>query len=121
MACELLSKIQFLNSAYLSKISEFKRKMEQNSFLSLPLRFLSSDRSDGTTLSQLQRERGMPVLVVDLWHTKCSKCPAALEKLNASASSADSTSVLYISIALSQGDDNFDVALDVSDGYASSR
>ena len=44
--------------------------------------------------------------VIDLWHTKCQKCPAALDKLNSDAESFLNNEVLFIACALSLGDDN---------------
>ncbi len=49
--------------------------------------------------------------VIDLWHTKCIKCPAALEKLNEEAS--EHTEFLYIAAALSLGPGNKDAVSDL--------
>lgn len=51
--------------------------------------------------------------VVDLWHTKCTKCPAALEKLNSLTESFDDSQVLFIAAALSQGDGDEDMVGDL--------
>jgi hypothetical protein len=60
------------------------------------------------------------MMVIDLWHSKCVKCPAALDKLNdfagsgsASSSSSSSDDVLYVSCALSQGPGNIDLACEM--------
>jgi thiol-disulfide isomerase/thioredoxin len=84
--------------------------------IQLPLRYLHGDKDQVSSLSQIQSERGDVALVVDFWHTKCVKCPAALSKLNDEAGDADASNVLYIGIALSQGPDNYEVAADVSEG-----
>ena len=52
---------------------------------------------------------GGKALVLDFWHTKCVKCPAALSKLNETAGTGDAN-VLYVACALSQGPGNFDLA-----------
>lgn len=44
--------------------------------------------------------------VIDLWHTKCTRCPAALEKLNEEAGSHPE--YLFIACALSQGEGNLE-------------
>jgi hypothetical protein len=55
--------------------------------------------------------------VIDFWHTKCTRCPAALEKLNGEAGKAGNEDVIYLSCALSQGEGNHEVAADlVCDG-----
>ena len=50
------------------------------------------------TLSALRA--GQP-LVLDLWHTKCVRCPAALTKLNAIAASGKHPGVVFAACALS--------------------
>lgn len=44
--------------------------------------------------------------VIDLWHTKCTKCPAGLEKFNTQATKFSSTEVMFIACALSLGEGN---------------
>jgi hypothetical protein len=63
-----------------------------------------------TTIDEL---RGGRALVLDLWHTKCTRCPAALEKLNDMASNPSYQSVKFASCALSLGDGNFDLVQDM--------
>jgi hypothetical protein len=48
--------------------------------------------------------------VIDLWHTKCTRCPAALEKLN---DIVTSTSSIGIACALSQGPRDVDTVNDL--------
>lgn len=48
--------------------------------------------------------------VIDLWHTKCTRCPAALEKLN---DFVTSTSSIRIACALSQGPRDVDTVNDL--------
>ncbi len=49
--------------------------------------------------------------VIDLWHTKCTRCPAALEKLNEEA--GEHSDFLYIAGALSLGSGNKDTVSDL--------
>jgi hypothetical protein len=45
--------------------------------------------------------------VLDLWHTKCTKCPSGLDKFNTEAEKyAQNDDVLFIACALSLGDGN---------------
>jgi hypothetical protein len=59
------------------------------------------------------------MMVIDLWHSKCVKCPAALDKLNdfagssSTSTSSSSDDVLYVSCALSQGPGNIDLACEM--------
>ena len=62
-----------------------------------------------TTFKEIKGDRA---LVVDFWHTKCVRCPAALEKINGEAST-DSHSAIFVGCALSQGEGNLDVVRDV--------
>jgi thiol-disulfide isomerase/thioredoxin len=58
-----------------------------------------------------QRAEGK-LLVVDFWHTKCTRCPAALEKLNEEAEELHDD-IVVVACAISQGEGNFDVVKDV--------
>jgi thiol-disulfide isomerase/thioredoxin len=42
-------------------------------------------------------------VVIDLWHSKCTRCPAALEKLNIFANEFGND-ILFLALSLSQGD-----------------
>jgi len=66
-----------------------------------PITLLTSDVP--TTLRELQKSvgAGKPMLV-DFWTTKCTRCPAAMEKLDKEASSRGSE-IFYVACALSQG------------------
>eukprot|EP00981_Chlorochromonas_danica_P007359 scaffold1690_cov177-Ochromonas_danica.AAC.36 len=44
--------------------------------------------------------------VIDLWHTKCTRCPAALGHFNELAAEFDSSKVIFLACALSQGSGN---------------
>lgn len=44
--------------------------------------------------------------VIDLWHTKCQKCPAGLDKFNAEAEQFSKEEVLFVACALSLGPGN---------------
>lgn len=90
--------------------------MTENILLSLPLRKLGESYDNTFTIRDIRLIHDNPYTVIDLWHTKCTKCPAALEKLNDLAGSTEKTDSLYISIALSLGDGNFEVASDVTEG-----
>lgn len=71
-----------------------------------------------TVLGEDEKESTLPEVcrgkigVIDLWHTKCQKCPAALDKLNGEAANYSSEDVIFIACALSLGSGNKD---DVSD------
>jgi len=80
---------------------------------SIPVKFIRAGEvsplqsiSEGcvTALNQLCAGK---VGVIDLWHTKCSRCPAALEKLNETIDTLQENpafkDVLFLTIALSQG------------------
>lgn len=54
--------------------------------------------------------------VIDLWHTKCTRCPAALEKLNDIIGS--SSSAIGVACALSQGAGDVDMVGDLIQEYA---
>lgn len=51
--------------------------------------------------------RGSKAMVLDFWHTKCVKCPSALERLNEEAGKS-SSNVLFVACAISQGQGNLD-------------
>ena len=53
---------------------------------------------EGSTISAL---RGGKPLVLDLWHTKCVKCPDALTKLDKIAGSGKHADVKFVACALS--------------------
>lgn len=54
-------------------------------------------------------------MVIDFWHTNCSRCPAALSKLDDIATAYPS--VRFVACALSLGDGNFDIVRDAVSGY----
>lgn len=66
--------------------------------------------SSQTTLKDLRVNNSKPC-IIDLWHTKCTRCPAALDKLDSAAEA--NPDIVFISICLSQGDKNFDLAVDM--------
>ena len=51
--------------------------------------------------------------VIDLWHTKCIKCPAALERFNIEAANFSNTNALFIACALSLGEGNKEDVADI--------
>ena len=51
--------------------------------------------------------------VIDLWHTKCTKCPAGLEKFNTEATKFSSAEVMFIACALSLGEGNKEDVADI--------
>ena len=73
----------------------------------------SSSSSDSITLSELHsRLAGQgKAMVIDLWHTKCVKCPAALSHLNDEASG--SSDIVFVACALSLGDGNRELVADL--------
>ena len=62
-------------------------------------------------MTTFQALRASRALVIDFWHTKCVRCPAALEKLNSEA--AMRKDVLFAACALSQGAENLEIVQDV--------
>lgn len=52
--------------------------------------------------------------IIDFWHTKCTRCPAALEKLNLESGKNKRDDILYAACAISQGDGNLSLVEDVS-------
>lgn len=53
--------------------------------------------------------------VIDLWHTKCTQCPAALTRFNSSAAKLQRmTDVLFIACALSLGDGNEELVAEIA-------
>lgn len=64
------------------------------------------------SFGDLQRKYSGKVLVVDFWHTKCTRCPAALSKLNEEAEKLGS-SCAVIACAISLGEGNLDTVRDV--------
>ena len=82
--------------------------------LAVTLLVANSDENaeETTTLSRLQGEENK-AMVIDFWTTKCTRCPAALEKLNDEACLAENADILFVSCALSQGEDNYAMAADL--------
>ena len=84
--------------------------------LAVTLLVANSDENDEetTTLSKLQGEdENKKAMVIDFWTTKCTRCPAALEKLNDEACLAENADIVFVSCALSQGKDNYAMAADL--------
>lgn len=48
-------------------------------------------------------------VVIDFWHTRCTKCPAALEKLDKKARSSTDDNLIWASCGLSLTDGDFDI------------
>jgi len=76
------------------------------------------ENGEEKTLCDLAVQAGgeRKAMVLDFWHTKCVKCPAALEKLNDEAGSGEHDGIVFVSCALSQGAGNKDVAMDMISG-----
>ena len=93
--------------------------MSLSSYPTLLVKSLNSeaDIPSDTSLRDIHATKNPILTVLDFWHTKCVKCPAALDKLNTEATNYPSQDVLFISCALSQGDGNFGVAEDVVLGF----
>ncbi|CAM9919742.1 unnamed protein product [Chrysoparadoxa australica] len=64
--------------------------------IDIPLTHVLVDDSS-TTLEQLRGDRE---LVLDLWTTKCIRCPAALDKMNTVASRPGTEDVVFVSCNL---------------------
>ena len=63
----------------------------------------SEDSESQTLFSALHNKVG----IIDFWHTKCVKCPAALEKFNKDAQNFPDCA--FVSCALSQGADDYEL------------
>ena len=70
------------------------------------------DAATKTTLEGLRAGRAM---VLDFWHTKCVRCPSALDKLNEFAARGDGE-VVFVACALSQGTGSFEMAKEMIAG-----
>ena len=80
--------------------------------MEIPISLLEADDGvDTITLRDLQLKNGNKPMVIDFWHTKCTRCPAALEKLNDEAEMHPE--IMFVSCALSQGPGNRAVAADL--------
>ena len=80
------------------------------------LKVITLDENAATvSLTELRAGRAM---VLDMWTTKCVKCPAALSKLNDEAEecASSSTAPLFVSCALSQGAGNRELVVDMVEG-----
>jgi thiol-disulfide isomerase/thioredoxin len=66
-----------------------------------PVVVMSESGSHNSTLSEVIQDKNV---VIDFWHTRCVRCPAALEKMNDEA--AAHPEVTFIACALSLGDGN---------------
>ena len=71
---------------------------------------------ENNTATNLNKVRGDRAMVLDFWHTKCVKCPAALDRMNEMAGEDATGEVLYVSCALSQGPGNKELAIDMIAG-----
>ncbi len=58
-----------------------------------------------TTLGELRSERAM---VVDFWHTRCTRCPAALVELASVAKKHKDSGAVFVAAALSLADKSCD-------------
>ena len=65
------------------------------------------------TLREYQRSGGERPMVIDFWHTKCTRCPAALSKLNKEAEKKKDE-IMFVSCALSQGEGNKEMVADLA-------
>lgn len=70
--------------------------------------FQVSVLGDGTRECTLKEVCAGKAGVIDLWHTKCQKCPAGLDKFNADSEQFSSEDVMFIACALSLGAGNKD-------------
>ena len=86
---------------------------------SIPVRILKRgndsplSQEEGSVVSLATLCEGQ-VGVLDFWHTKCTRCPAAIEKLNGLAEGfGNKNEVLWFTCALSLGDGNGEVVSDL--------
>ena len=73
-----------------------------------------TDLSDSSSISLTSIAIGK-FLIIDFWTSKCTKCPAALDKLDNEAVKYASNAV-FISCALSQGSGNKEIVVDLIEG-----
>ena len=52
--------------------------------------------------------------VIDLWHTKCQKCPAALDLFSAASNQFSPDEVMFVACALSLGASNKEDVADLA-------
>lgn len=80
----------------------------------IPVTILRKPQNDEelTIKSTLKEACAGKIGVIDLWHTKCTRCPAALSHLNDFAATQDSNKVMFIACALSLGAGNQEAVVD---------
>eukprot|EP01031_Cornospumella_fuschlensis_P040707 gene40707-49637_t len=80
----------------------------------IPVTILRNPQSDEAleVKTTLREACAGKIGVIDLWHTKCTRCPAALSHLNDFAASQDPNNVMLIACALSLGAGNQDAVVD---------
>lgn len=83
----------------------------------LPIKKLRSagEEAGDPTSTTLRELCAGKVGVIDLWHTNCTKCPAALSKLNELAPGFPADKVIVVACALSLGSDNLEAVSEYID------
>ena len=91
-----------------------------SSLPSIPIVFLKAGEKSALastaadTRSTLKDLLAGKIGVIDFWHTKCTRCPAAIEKLNGQAAGfGNEEEVVFVTCALSQGGSDVDTVKDV--------
>ena len=80
--------------------------------MSLDLQICLLDSNECCSLLELHSKIAQGKnMVIDLWHTKCVKCPAALSHLNDDVSNHDD--IVFVACALSLGDGNKELVNDL--------
>lgn len=70
---------------------------------------LTSKISESVSLKDLLAGRKG---VLDLWHTKCTRCPAALAHLDEIAENFSDKEMLFLSCSLSQGEGDEEMVME---------
>ena len=74
------------------------------------IQFYNMDTDHIETISTLSNKKS---LVIDFWHTKCTKCPSALEKLDNICKNFKDVNFASCALSLEEGD--LDVVKDVAE------
>lgn len=78
---------------------------------SLKVTTIDENSGELVTLEDLRSNKSM---IIDFWHTKCVKCPAAIEKLNEEAEEEiDGAETVVVCCALSLGEGNKEMVEDL--------
>ena len=93
------------------KVSAFEDDLIMSVLEALKVSTLDENSGELVSLADLRSNKSM---IIDFWHTKCVKCPAAIDKLNEEAEGEiDSAETVVVCCALSLGEGNKEMVKDV--------